>query len=339
MTINHLIFQVVFLGDGMDNFEVPDKLKQALETKKAFLLIGHKNPDGDCLSSQLALGSFLKRKGKNVCLLSPGPFDRIEIKHWEKYFEAHVPKNWKNNKPLVIILDCSTIDRIGYLADEIKNMDIAVIDHHDSGNSFGNIHFICSEAPSVTFLIHKIMESFNMDPTKEEARYLLFGIATDTGFFRHLESGTREIFNSVATLTENGASPKDVYSEMYGGRTLKSKILIGRLLSRIQSKFEGKLIISYESEEDLLNFGTENRDSDSFYQQVQGIKNVEAIILIRYEDNSEFSIGLRSKYYADVGVIAKSFGGGGHKKAAGFTWIGTKEEITEKLIQIFSKIL
>ena len=324
----------------MNNYEVPLELKQSLEENNFFLLIGHKNPDGDCLSSQRAMGSFLERLGNNkVCLLSPGPFNRSEIENEEKYFLSHVPLEWKEKKPLVVVLDCSTIDRIGYLADEITGMKVAVVDHHDSGLSFGDIQFIRPTAPSVTFLVHKIIESFNMIPNSKEAELLLFGLATDTGFFRHLESGSQDIFLSAAKLVENGASPKDVHSKIYGGRSLKSKQLIGRVLSRIRSKLEGKLIITYETEDDLIQFGKENRDSDVLYQQVQGIKGVEAIALIRFESDTEISVGLRSRDYADVGAVAKSFGGGGHKKATGFTWEGSPDEITEKLLEIFSNIL
>jgi bifunctional oligoribonuclease and PAP phosphatase NrnA len=323
----------------MTNYDIPIDLKNMLEKRKAFIIIGHKNPDGDCLSSQLALGSLLQRRGKKVYLLSPGPFNRSEIEHQEILFKSHVSDDWKADDPLVVVVDCSTIDRIGYLADEIKDLDIAVIDHHDSGSSFGDIQFIRPEAPSVTFLIHKIIESFNMIPSSEEADLLLFGLATDTGFFRHLESDSHEIFKSVAKLTESGASPKQAYSNMYGGRSLQSKLLLGRLLSRIRTELEGKLIITFETEEDFNEFGKDNRDSDTFYQQMQAVKGVEVIILIRYESKSEISVGLRSKYYADIGEVAKSFGGGGHKKAAGFTWIGSAEEITVKLIKIMRKIL
>ena len=148
-----------------------------------------------------------------------------------------------------------------------------------------------------------------------------------------------EVFNAVARLTDYGASPKAAHSEMYGGRTLKSRQLMGKLLTRVRSELDGKLMITYETEEDLLEFGRDNRDSDALYQQLQGIKQVEVIILIRFEAINELSIGLRSRHYADIGAVAKSFGGGGHKKAAGFTWNGSADEITEKLIQVLSKIL
>jgi len=323
----------------MGSYEVPQNLLIKLKQLSSFILIGHKNPDGDCLSSQLALGSFLKRMGKKVSLLSPGPFDRKEIKDKEKLFLSHIPRNFDKKNSLVIILDCSTLDRIGYLADEITDYNIAVVDHHNSGSDFGDIKYIKPSAPSVTFLVHEIIKAFNMVPNTEEAKLLLFGIATDTGFFRHLESRTEKIFQTVSDLTKQGASPKDAFTEMYGGRSLKSKILLGRLLNRIRSEFDDKLIISYETKEDLIDFGTENRDSDVFYQQIQSVENVEVIALIRFENEGELSVGLRSKHYADIGIVAKSFGGGGHKKAAGFTWNGTPEEITIKLIEKLGKIL
>jgi len=323
----------------MNSYDVPQNLLNELKQRNSFILIGHKNPDGDCLSSQLALGSFLERMGKKVSLISPGPFDRKEIQDKEKLFLSHIPQILDKKDSLVIILDCSTLDRIGYLSDEINNYNIAVVDHHNSGSDFGDIKYIKPSAPSVTFLVHEIIKAFNMLPNTEEARLLLFGIATDTGFFRHLESGTEKVFQTVSDLTKQGASPKDAYTEMYGGRSLKSKILLGRLLNRIRTEFNGKLIISYETQEDLTDFGTENRDSDVFYQQIQGVENVEVIVLIRFENEGEFSVGLRSKHYADIGSVAKSFGGGGHKKAAGFTWNGTPDEITEQLLGIIGTIL
>jgi phosphoesterase RecJ-like protein len=38
----------------------------------------------------------------------------------------------------------------------------------------------------------------------------------------------------------------------------------------------------------------------------------------------------------DVSKIALTFGGGGHKNAAGFELVGSIEEIKEKLVQAFS---
>ena len=163
---------------------------------------------------------------------------------------------------------------------------------------------------------------------------MLFGLATDTGFFRHLETGTGKVFESAGKLVDAGGSPKDVFAEMYGNRTLESRILLGKLLINSESLCGGKLIFVVETKEDVARFGRENRDSDFLYQLLTGVEMVEAVALLRYESESEISVGLRSTGDIDVGAVAKSFGGGGHTKAAGFSSGNSFSEIKKDLLSI-----
>ncbi len=317
------------------NIPVPHKLTEAFEKYDTFILIGHKEPDGDALSSQLALGSFLTRTGKKAIPVSPGPFDRREISDKEKYFKKHIPDGTDKKSALVVILDCSTLERIGYLAQEVKGFTIAVVDHHSSGQEFGDIRYIDPQAPSVTFMVNRIIETMGAVPTKEEAELLLFGLATDTGFFRHLEEGSAEVFKTAGKLVEAGSSPKRIFNEMYGNRTFESRKLLGILLSRAEKLCGGRIILTVETEEDVKTFGKENRDSDTLYQLLSGVEKTEAVILLRYENREEISVGLRSTGDIDVGSIAKGFGGGGHKKAAGFSSEKSFDEIKKDLMKEF----
>ncbi len=315
------------------------RLLSALDQYEFFVIIGHEEPDGDALNSQLALGSFLKRKGKQISLVSTGPFVRPEINYLEEKFLKHIPDNLPKTSTLAVILDCSTLDRIGYLADEIQGFTTAVIDHHASGENFGDITFIDSKAPSVTFLIQIIIEAAGEVPTPEEAKLLFFGLVTDTGFFRHLESDSGRVCKAAGRLVDAGASPKEAHYRMYGDRTLESRILLGKLLSRAESFCGGRLIIIRETKEDVAYFGKNNRDSDMLYQLFFSVKGVEIIVLLRYEKENEISIGLRSIRDIDVGAVAKKFGGGGHAKAAGFTWNQSFHAIEDILIRIFCAML
>lgn len=315
--------------------KIPSELINAFRTFETFILLGHMEPDGDALSSQLALGSFLKRRGKTVILVSPGPFDRPEIAYQEKLFLKHIPSGLSKISALIVILDCSTIDRISYLGKEVSEFTKAVIDHHSSGESFGDIRYIDATAPSVTFMIQQIIEAFKETPTLEEAGLLLFGLATDTGFFRHLENKSGSVLKAAGRLVEAGASPKDAHYQMYGNRTFKSRKLLGTLLTKAESVCNGRVIITRETKEEVSLFGKENRDSDMLYQLLFSITGVVVIVLLRYENDSEISVGLRSIDKIDVGAVAKSFGGGGHIKAAGFTWNGTFDEIEKHLTDFF----
>jgi phosphoesterase RecJ-like protein len=94
---------------------------------------------------------------------------------------------------------------------------------------------------------------------------------------------------------------------------------------------DSRLLYTYETLEDIAEFGDDARDSDQLYQLLLGTRDCEAAVVIREEKSGECSVGLRSLYNLDVGLIAKEFGGGGHAKAAGFSYSGNRSEL-EKLI-------
>ncbi len=315
---------------------IPQTVLDALSRWDNYILIGHREPDGDCISSQLALSLFLRRKSKTTYLVSPGPFQRPELNDLIHYFSAHVPSDIDRENTAVVILDCSTLDRISYLAEEIDGLPVIVIDHHSSGNPFGTCRFIDPQAPSVTTMILHIIEETGDTPNEEEAQILLFGLATDTGFFRHLGSHSGETFEAVARLTDAGANPNHIHRKMYGGRPLQSKQLLGLLMNRTRSFAGGKVLLTYETLKEQDTYGIENRDSDTLYQQLQSIQGCEIVALIREEKPGECSIGLRSNFYADVGKIALELGGGGHARAAGASWFGSREAAEEHIIPILT---
>jgi phosphoesterase RecJ-like protein len=113
---------------------------------------------------------------------------------------------------------------------------------------------------------------------------------------------------------------------------------LGIILSRTESYFEGKLIISTEQYEETQRYGLEGRDSDALYQLLQSIGGVEAIAIIRQEKPDNCTVGLRSLDSVDVAAIARSLGGGGHKNAAGLSINGLIPEIKTKILAAFEKI-
>ena len=317
----------------------PQEIIDFMKTHERFFIISHKEPDGDCIGSSLALAHFLVRIGKAASGFSPGPFMRPEIDLFKGLFSSTLPGRREMEGGAVIVVDCSTLERIGSFSEVIAGLPVAVIDHHSSGDVFGDVRYILPEASSVSILIQFIIETWGSVPDKKEAEYILFGLCTDTGFFRHLEAGTEETFKAVARLVSYGASPKAAHLLMYGGRSLESRILLGRLLARSESHASGKIIYTYETLEEKEEFGTENRDSDTLYQNLQGIKGCEVVVLIREEAEGECSVGLRANKDLDVGEVAFQRGGGGHRKAAGYTFYGSREDAKREVLEVLTKKL
>ncbi len=312
-------------------------LVQFLSSYETYYLVGHIEPDGDCLASSLALGSYLARMGKTVKHFNEGPFFRPEVKRFESRFRTtlRVEEVRKDQGAAAVILDCSTPDRVGKLGDALRELPTAVIDHHSAGKPYGDVAYIASTAPSTSILVQKTIEAAGDPLTAEEAELILFALSTDTGFFRHLDIGSEEAFAATSRLVAAGASPKRVFDMIYGGKTLASRKLMARVLGRTQTLGNGRYMITYETAADTGEFGRENRDSDTLYQLLMGTRGCEVIAVLREETESSCTGSLRSSEDVDVGAIAQRFGGGGHKRAAGFLverpWQVVMEELKEIL--------
>lgn len=315
---------------------VPQGLIDFINRFSTIVIAGHKEPDGDCVGSSLALSSFLRRLGKKTILLSAGPFKRTEIMQYESLFSKILLPEDKNNTG-VIVVDCSNIERTGSIQEEIKDLPIAIIDHHATNTEKTDTFFIDATAPAACLLVQDIIEKITGTLTKEEAFFVLFGICTDTGFFRHLDEKSSDTFLYVSRLVATGVSPKLIFAEMNGNKSFASRILIGRSLERLTLHYNGTLAITYQTYEDFLEFGLDGRDSDALYMLLQAIKDVEAIVVVKQEDENHCSIGFRSFDKIDVSLVATQFEGGGHRQASGAYTEGSYKFLIPKIIEAFAE--
>jgi phosphoesterase RecJ-like protein len=329
------------MENGLEIQEVPDALVQFIKTGSKFIIIGHKEPDGDCVGSQLALRSALTRMGKSAIACSQGPFKRSELRDYAGQFSA-APTEEEKKDAKVIVVDSSAMERTGDLHELLEGLPRAVIDHHAAGthppSTFQAPVYIDPSLPSCTLLIEKLITALGIEPTAEEAVLLLFGLCTDTGFFRHLTEKNSSVLEAAARMTRRGASPKSVYNIMNGGKSLESRILLGHILSRTESYFDGRLVLSHETLEEFDTFGFEGRDSDNLYRMLQSIEGVKAVVIIRQECADSCTVGLRSVDPVDVSQIAYSLGGGGHKNASGLTMKGNISQIKQIMLESFKKV-
>ena len=314
----------------------PRELAQTIEFFHAhddFAIVGHKDPDGDCLSSQLVLRSLLRGIGKSAAVYSPGPFSRPEIAHLGGAFTDRIPAG---SAKAAVVVDCSTIDRIGEISEDLSSLPVAVIDHHSSGVAFGDPRLIDVAAPSVTILVLRLMTAMGRSPDAREAELLLFGLCTDTGFFRHSDHGSENTFSAVAEFVACGASPKRAFRLMYAGRSLASRRFLGQLLERAESHFGGRLLLTFENLDDQIEFGSNHRDSDTMYQQLQNVSGCEVVAFVRQETQDRCSVGLRSISDLDVGAIAERLGGGGHRNASGYDRLGDPDAVKREVLSMLA---
>ncbi|HNX72588.1 MAG TPA: bifunctional oligoribonuclease/PAP phosphatase NrnA [Spirochaetales bacterium] len=318
--------------------KVPHQLIEFIENHECFYIIGHREPDGDCIGSQLALASFLKSEGKRVHLLSSGPFTRFELLQYEHKFKNVAPPEPDYERAAAIIVDCSSMSRIGSVSETMPQVPIAFIDHHASTAKPGIADYLDESASAVTAMVYEVMKAMGHKPTREEAAWLFFGLCTDTGFFRHLDDKGADSFEIAADLVRLGASPKQTYDQINGGKSLFSRKLLGEILMRVEPHYDGRLLVSYTTLDDQQKYGMASRDSDLLYQLIMAVAGCQACFLVKQEAENQCTVGFRSKEPIDVASIAAKFGGGGHKLAAGLSIQGTVDSVMDTLINAFAEV-
>ena len=319
-----------------------NSFKNFINNHNFFLVIGHKEPDGDCISSCLGIAEILKHYNKQYQLLSAGPFKRTEIQKFEKQFtnEMEFLSEEERKQTGLIICDCSEMHRLGEIEGDLKNLDTFVIDHHKTAEIPNNAEsIIYSNSPAASLLVQLLYENCVGKLTEKIAKILYFGLMTDTGFFRFLTNKDTETFLASARLVEAGANPRETYDEITSGKSYQSRKLLGVMLNHAETYLDGKLIVTYETLEDTKKYGQEGRDSDALYSALLAVKNVEAVVFVRQETDSNCTAGFRSKDRVDVSSVAAKFGGGGHKNASGLSTQGKIETLIPAIVKEFARII
>lgn len=317
-----------------------EHLKKFIENHKAFVICGHKEPDGDCISSSLGLAKVLEHFKKPYQILNAGPFKRTETKKYEPLFKTQFVRQTNELKDTgLFIVDCSESFRLGDMESQVAHLDTFIIDHHKTANISDENAILDSTAPAAACIVQQIYEKTVGKMDKEIADILFFGLCTDTGFFRFLDDKSADIFILASRLIEAGANPRQTYDYITSGKPYLTRKLLGTTLNHTESYLDGKLVISYETMEDTHNYGTEGRDSDALYSLLMSVNEVEVVVFVRQETDKTCTLGFRSRDEVDVSAVAAIFGGGGHKNASGACTQGTIETLIPKIKQEFAKIL
>ena len=312
-----------------------------MQNHDTFLIAGHKEPDGDCVSCCIAMSKIAAYYKKAAVLLNAGPFKRTEISAYAPLFRNSVPFMSQPERDVcgLIIVDCSELSRLGEIDGDLAGLDTFIVDHHRTAQVSGTGTIIDATAPAAACIVQQLYEATIGSPSAEDAHTLFFGLGTDTGFFRFLQQDSAEAFKAAARLVEAGANPREIYNEITAGKTWNTRKLLALMLTRAERHCSGKLVVTWETIEDTRTYGQNGRDSDALYSALLATSGVEAVLFLRQETEHNCTAGFRSRDKCDVSAIAAKFGGGGHKNASGASIEGRIETLLPAIIKEFAKVL
>lgn len=303
-----------------------------IRTNNSFLLTSHESPDGDAIGSSLALASFLRKIGKDVCvhLCDPVP-DLYAFLPGAETVQSQIPDR---DFDVAFVLDIGELRRAGDAFFRFKRINkIINLDHHLGCEQFGAYNLIDPAAAATGVLIHRIASEFGYAFDIDTALCLYVSIITDTGSFRYSNSN-REAFTIAGLMVECGINAWDVAEKIYENQPLKRLQLLALAISTLEVSSDGLFASLAVSLDMYAQTGADAELTDGFVNYPRSIRGVEVAIFFRQLDENRYKVGFRSKGKVNVSAFAAALGGGGHHNAAGCTVDGTLNEVKSKVYSI-----
>jgi bifunctional oligoribonuclease and PAP phosphatase NrnA len=311
-----------------------ERVAQAIRKRERFLLTAHEGPDGDALGSLLGMHRLLTQLGKDsVMFLAskefPLPIEYRFLPLEEVFHEA--PADMADRA--VVFLDCGNIDRmpVDFLAAD-GQFKINV-DHHHDNTLFGDLNLVEVDASCTAEIVYELAILLGAEITAEIAAALYVGLVTDTGKFMY-ENTSARTHRIAADLIEAGVEVDETYQRLYEHVPVEKLRLLSRALDGIERRCEGRLVFAYISAADYEASGAGEEMTEGIIDHLRSIEGARVAALIRDRDRGHAArkVSLRSSGGdIDVSAIARKHGGGGHKRAAGFSTDLEPEALTSFL--------
>jgi len=318
------------------------KIINHLKNSNHIIIASHKDPDGDAIGSLIAMGLALEALNKNITF-----YNESSIPSAYRFLPSveRIVRQIKetNTYDTAIILDCADFQRIGKISSVISKIPVIInIDHHITNTRFGNFNLIDTSACAAAEIIYNLLKEMAFPITNSAiATSIYTGILTDTGSFR-FSNTNKSAFAICEKMVEAGVDPYNVALHIYGRYSLGQIKLLNMALESIEISDNGKMSMMILTKNMLDETGTRPENINGLVNYAKNIENVKVAALIHELSNGKgvsekpenYHVSLRSDGTVDVAMIAGSFGGGGHYRAAGFNIESTLSDIKAQMLNI-----
>lgn len=310
-----------------------DKYAQIIKTiNKAndIAIYCHTNPDGDALSSLLALGIALKNKGKSISLYCD---DIVPNKYHCLYGYEQIQFPHKGVHELAISVDCASIDRLGQCMKSFLSARTQIaIDHHKSFARFAEICLVDGDATACAQMIFKLLKQMNAIDINV-AKLLFAGIVTDSGCFAY-SNVTEETHSIVCELLDYGFDGSEIIYDVFRSTELNKFNLKCRVLNKIRFFEDNQIAIIIFSKEDFKATNTDSSCTEGIIAEAIAVRDVKVAYSLSEVEEKNYKLSIRTKAPIDAADIANYMGGGGHASAAGCRINGYLEDVIEKIVKL-----
>jgi phosphoesterase RecJ-like protein len=314
-----------------------DSIVAEISANSTFLVTTHESPDGDAVGSSLAMGSYLRRLGKDAIVYLKDPVP--DLYAFLPLADTVVHEIPDRAFDVCFVLDVGEFHRAG---EELVNFTRVAkfinIDHHLLCDRFGAINLIDAEAAATGVLVHRIIRAAGHEVDYDTALCIYTAVITDTGSFRY-SNANREAFAVAGEMVACGVNAWFVAERLYESQPRKRLELLALALATLTVSPRGDVASITVLLDMYEKTGTDAELTDGFINYPRSIRGVEVAVFFREIKPGFFKVGFRSKGKVNVSALAADFGGGGHHNAAGCNIAGPLDDIRGKIFSHIGKVL
>jgi len=311
-----------------------------LRRSSRIIITAHETPDADAIGSECAARRALRSLGKQAIIMNTDPTPRkYEYLDPEKHVcvlhsEDQLPSDiaaWT-----LLMLDTNDTHNIGSVATLVlpRVREHFIIDHHegDQDELAGNL--ILKSASSTAEILYQLFRELGVEIDLAIAEALYTAILYDTGCFVYPKT-TALTFEIARDLVQKGVSPNAAYAHVYESNSVSALVLQTRVLSTLELAHDCRVAVLTMSKGMIAESGANYEEADQLINIPLRSENIRVSVFFKENLEGVLRCSLRSKGAVNVAEIAQSFGGGGHRTAAGFrcrlSLEKTKQLVLDKL--------
>ena len=320
-----------------------DAIVKAIKEASHILVMTHVHPDGDALGSQLAMGYILQSLGKKVVLFSEDQVSHLyDFLPGSENLTTDLSEAELQKFDCGIALDCGDCFRLGREMDQLLTVHpLIVIDHHTGHKQFGDIQWVDSGRASTGEMVYDLAVALGAEVSYEAAYCLYAAIVSDTGSFKY-SSTTADTFRIARELIRKGVKPAKVAGKLFDNFTVNRLTLMKMVLDSLELYADDKIAVISVGYDMFKQTGTTQADAETFINYPRSLSTVKVAAFLKETEDGLVAVSLRSKGKScDVAKVAATFGGGGHRNAAGFkirseTIASVQEKLLKELLPVLN---
>ena len=302
-----------------------DVVKELISNYEKISIVTHLNPDADTIGTALGIYEILKSTGKRVEVVNNDTNLPINLDFLPNFVKIKSQIDFDDS--LIIACDTGSIDRLGF---DLNSREIINIDHHKSNTMYGTVNVVDSLAVSASEVAYKLFRD-DFIITKNIATCFYTALVSDTQYFT-TSNVKNDTFNIASDLMACNVDISEVVFNLKKRCSLASLRILGSTLDTLDLYKDGEIAFMYVSKEKLLDAGATILDVVGIVDYGISLVTTKLSILLVEQEN-KIRVSMRSKHI-DISSLATTFGGGGHKNAAGFEIDNINKE---RLIEMIKK--